>query len=198
MVAEFHQKFDLPNLVGEPSIVEERKALRFELIREEVEELRVALEAHDKIETADALADIVYVAVGAALEFGIDLEAVQLEMIPVGDFREMAKTVEVLRLAVGISNVTGVSVCLAKICQIAYVMAKRYSIPLDAVLEEVHRSNMTKVWADGTVHKREDGKVLKPPTYSPADIGSVLAYDAVEEPLCNCDNNNYPCEVHDT
>lgn len=44
----------------------------------------------------------------------------------------------------------------------------------DAVFDEVHRSNMSKVWDDGTVKYREDGKVLKPPTYSQADIESLL------------------------
>jgi len=43
------------------------------------------------------------------------------------------------------------------------------------VFEEVNRSNMSKVWSDGTIHKREDGKVIKPPdTYSPANIQKVL------------------------
>jgi predicted HAD superfamily Cof-like phosphohydrolase len=39
---------------------------------------------------------------------------------------------------------------------------------------EVHRSNMTKVWDDGTVKKRADGKVLKPDTYSPANLPPLL------------------------
>lgn len=30
---------------------------------------------------------------------------------------------------------------------------------------EVHRSNMTKVFPDGTVHQREDGKILKPDSF---------------------------------
>ena len=42
------------------------------------------------------------------------------------------------------------------------------------LMEEIHRSNMSKVFPDGTIHKREDGKVLKPDTYSPADIKTVL------------------------
>ena len=45
----------------------------------------------------------------------------------------------------------------------------------DAALAEVHRSNMSKLWPDGTVHKRDDGKVLKPDTYSPANLEAVLA-----------------------
>ena len=48
--------------------------LRFELIKEEVEELRVALEKKDIIEVADALTDILYVTYGAGHAFGIDLD----------------------------------------------------------------------------------------------------------------------------
>jgi predicted HAD superfamily Cof-like phosphohydrolase len=40
--------------------------------------------------------------------------------------------------------------------------------------KEVQRSNLSKVWDDGTIHKDEQGKVLKPPTYKPADIAKVL------------------------
>jgi predicted HAD superfamily Cof-like phosphohydrolase len=42
---------------------------------------------------------------------------------------------------------------------------------LDAVLEEVDRSNHSK-FIDG--HRREDGKWIKGPSYSPADINGVL------------------------
>jgi len=45
---------------------------------------------------------------------------------------------------------------------------------LEAAFREVHRSNMSKLLEDGSVLRREDGKVLKGPNYSPADIHSVL------------------------
>lgn len=45
---------------------------------------------------------------------------------------------------------------------------------LDAVFDEVHRSNMTKIGKDGVVKYRDDGKVLKPDTYEEADIQGVL------------------------
>ncbi len=50
------------------------KELRYELIREEVEELRQALHANDIVEVADALTDILYVVYGAGHAFGIDLD----------------------------------------------------------------------------------------------------------------------------
>jgi predicted HAD superfamily Cof-like phosphohydrolase len=59
-----------------------RVAFRIALINEEVnKELIPAMESNDLIEVADAIADSIYVLVGAALEYGIPLtkvwEAVQ-------------------------------------------------------------------------------------------------------------------------
>ena len=48
--------------------------LRYDLIKEELDELRVALENKDLLEVADALTDILYVAYGAGHAFGIDLD----------------------------------------------------------------------------------------------------------------------------
>jgi predicted HAD superfamily Cof-like phosphohydrolase len=47
-------------------------------------------------------------------------------------------------------------------------------IDLWPFFREVHRSNMSKLWPDGTAHLREDGKVIKPDTYSPAQILTEL------------------------
>lgn len=61
-------------------------------------------------------------------------------------------------------------------CDIIYVlhgMFAEFGVDLDAVFTEVHRSNMSKLWENGEVRYREDGKVLKPPTYSPADVEKV-------------------------
>ena len=46
-------------------------------------------------------------------------------------------------------------------------------IPLQKVWDEVNRSNMSKM-IDGKLIKRDDGKILKPDTYSPPDIKSIL------------------------
>ena len=48
--------------------------LRYELIREELEELKVAMENKDLLEVADALTDILYVTYGAGHAFGIHLD----------------------------------------------------------------------------------------------------------------------------
>ena len=48
--------------------------LRYDLIKEELDELKVAIDNKDFLEVADALTDILYVAYGAGHAFGIDLD----------------------------------------------------------------------------------------------------------------------------
>lgn len=52
--------------------------------------------------------------------------------------------------------------------------ALTYGVPLKAAFDEVQRSNMSKLGADGKPLYRSDGKVLKGPNYSEADIATVL------------------------
>tara|TARA_B100001996_G_C18454412_1_gene513565 strand:+ start:320 stop:694 length:375 start_codon:yes stop_codon:yes gene_type:complete len=49
--------------------------LRFDLIKEEVDELKEAMLNKDLLEVADALTDILYVTYGAGHAFGIDLDS---------------------------------------------------------------------------------------------------------------------------
>ena len=49
-------------------------SLRYDLIKEELEELKEAIENKDLLEVADALTDILYVTYGAGHAFGIDLD----------------------------------------------------------------------------------------------------------------------------
>ena len=48
--------------------------LRYDLIKEELDELHIAMKNKDLIEVADALTDILYVTYGAGHAFGIDLD----------------------------------------------------------------------------------------------------------------------------
>ena len=59
----------------EPSFSTDKiNSLRYDLINEELEELKVAMENKDLLEVADALTDILYVTYGAGHAFGIDLD----------------------------------------------------------------------------------------------------------------------------
>lgn len=120
-VREFHEVFGCDIAPHPTPGTWELRDLRAGLIEEEFDELLDAMGAQDIVEMADALGDLLYVTYGAALAFGIDL---------------------------------------------------------DAVVDEIHRSNMSKLDADGKPIHREDGKVLKGPRYSRPDIESVLyGYD---------------------
>jgi predicted HAD superfamily Cof-like phosphohydrolase len=60
---------------NKPSFSSEKiNDLRYELIREELDELKEALKNKDILEVADALTDILYVTYGAGHAFGIDLD----------------------------------------------------------------------------------------------------------------------------
>ena len=76
-----------------------------------------------------------------------------------------------LKEAMGKQDLTAIAKELADLLYVVYGTAVSYGIDMDPVFREVHRSNMSKVGG----HKREDGKWVKPPTYSPAVIAPILA-----------------------
>ena len=59
---------------------------------------------------------------------------------------------------------------LADLLYVVYGTAVSYGIDMDPVFQEVQRSNMSKIGG----YKREDGKWVKPSTYSPANIAPIL------------------------
>jgi len=91
--------------------------LRYELIKEELEELNQAIKDKDIKEIADALTDILYVTYGAGHAFGIDL---------------------------------------------------------DKCFNEVQKSNMSKLGANGKPIYNESGKVMKGQAYFKPDLNKFL------------------------
>lgn len=75
-VLYFHEKMN--QTIGDPRSpdVTQDVEFRLRLINEELEELTTALAATDVVKTADGLADLVYVLVGCAVTWGIDLASV--------------------------------------------------------------------------------------------------------------------------
>lgn len=63
---------------------------------------------------------------------------------------------------------------LADMVYVIYGTALTYGIDLDAVITEVHESNMSKLDDRGEPIYREDGKVLKGPNFHPPNIEEVL------------------------
>ena len=91
--------------------------LRYELIREELEEFKDALKNKDILEVADALTDILYVTYGAGHAFGINL---------------------------------------------------------NECFDEVQKSNMSKLGADGKPIYNENGKVMKGRNYFKPNLKKLL------------------------
>jgi len=71
------------------------------------------------------------------------------------------------------NNLIEVADALADLIYIACGTAASYGIPLNAIFEEVHRSNMAKL-VDGKPLKREDGKIIKPEGWKPPDIEKII------------------------
>ena len=69
---------------------------------------------------------------------------------------------------------------LADLLYVVYGTALTFGIDLDAVVREVHRSNMTKLGSDGHPIYRSDGKVMKGPGFELPRIAEVLGLAAEE------------------
>ena len=77
---------------------------------------------------------------------------------------------EELKEAMAAGNLAAVAKEMADLLYVTYGTAVSYGIDMEPVFREVHRSNLSKVGG----YKRADGKWVKPPTYSPADIESIV------------------------
>ena len=69
---------------------------------------------------------------------------------------------------------------LDALCDLQYVLsgavlAFGFAPVFDAAFAEVHRSNMSKLGADGKPVRREDGKILKGPNYTPPNLEPFVA-----------------------
>ncbi|WP_370408338.1 hypothetical protein [Tenacibaculum dicentrarchi] len=119
-VQKFHKAFKV-NIQNKPTvaITEDRKNLRFELMKEENEEYLEAAKNNDLVEVADALGDMLYILCGTIIEHGMQDK-------------------------------------------------------IEAVFNEIQRSNMSKLDENGKPIYREDGKVLKGSNYFKPNIKAIL------------------------
>lgn len=119
-VKEFHTAFKIGHSETPiADLVEEKKILRYNLMKEENEEYLEAVKNNDLVEIADALGDMMYILCGTIIEHGLQDK-------------------------------------------------------IEAVFDEIQRSNMSKLGEDGSPIYREDGKVLKGPNYFKPDFSKIL------------------------
>lgn len=164
-----------------PNVRVPEAKLRFELIREELEELAIAYKTCDIVELADAFGDIEFVVIGAALVFGIadrvqeiyDLNSslVESEELAFNDEaifseREQKEILDELRDNILRNDAEETAVTLATLLAFNRFSAKAYGIDLDTIVAYIHRSNMTKLGEDGKpIYRESDRKVIKGPNY---------------------------------
>ena len=71
MVTTFHKTFGHPAPTEPTPLSKKRGEFRVELIQEEINELRDAINEGDQVEICDGLGDIIYLAVGTMVEMGL-------------------------------------------------------------------------------------------------------------------------------
>jgi predicted HAD superfamily Cof-like phosphohydrolase len=73
------------------------------------------------------------------------------------------------------NDLVGVADALGDMLYIIYGTALAYGIPIQAVLEEIHRSNMSKLGLDNKPVYAENGKITKGPFYTKPNLRRVIA-----------------------
>jgi predicted HAD superfamily Cof-like phosphohydrolase len=71
-------------------------------------------------------------------------------------------------------DMVGIADALGDLVYVVVGMAHTYGIPFDAVIREIHRSNMAKAGPDGKAILRADGKIQKPEGWTPPDLRKVM------------------------
>lgn len=204
-VREFHElNGQVVNLSPPPEPVPTRTAvLRIRLILEEASETVIAIHEGNLIETADGLADLLYVILGTAVSFGVPVE--DMFMVSEDHGLKLPQDREVLAfvkaLTVGVSEVTealqGCSPCgcpdlecrgktvgqedYEKLQEILHTLAKfvcgagaAWGIPLQEVFQEVHRANLSKKLGGARDGLKYGEGGGKGEGYTPPDVAGIL------------------------
>ncbi len=80
---------------------------------------------------------------------------------------------------------------LADLLYVVYGTAVSYGLDMEPIFAEVHRSNLTKMPEDGIILRREDGKVIKGPSYRAPDIRRIIEEQSQEIQVSIVSDHNY-------
>ena len=146
MVEEFHNTFGVPVLETPQIPSKERCDLRINLMQEELNEIKEAIEKGDVVEIADGLCDLIFVCCGSILEFGMSDKFNDL-------FQEVHN-----------SNMS--KACSSHKEAIETLLHYKQKDGTEGVYKE----------EDGKwlVYRKEDNKVLKSVNYSPANLKDII------------------------
>lgn len=146
MVEEFHRTFSAPVLETPQIPSKERCDLRINLMQEELDEIKVAIENNDFVEISDGLCDLMYVLAGSILEFGLK-----------DKFNEIFNEVHE-------SN-------MSKACLSEKEASETVTYYKSKDGTEAHYQEIDGKWL---VFRDSDNKVLKSINYTPANIKKFL------------------------
>ena len=79
-----------------------------------------------------------------------------------------------LHYAIDNKDMVEIADALGDLLYVVYGAGHAFGIDLDECFKEIHASNMSKLGPDGKPIKREDGKVLKPDSFFPPDLKTIL------------------------
>ena len=79
-----------------------------------------------------------------------------------------------LHYAIDNKDMVEIADALGDLLYVVYGAGHAFGIDLDECFKEIHASNMSKLGPDGKPITREDGKVLKPDTFFPPDLKTIL------------------------
>jgi predicted HAD superfamily Cof-like phosphohydrolase len=145
-VSEFHETFGAPVLETPQIPSKERCDLRINLMQEELNEIKEAIEKGDVTEVADGLCDLMYVLCGGILEFGMGTKFDEL-------FDEVQR-----------SNMS--KACDSQKDALATLSHYKQKDGTEGVYKEENGK-----WL---VYRKEDNKVLKSINYSPANLKDIV------------------------
>lgn len=86
----------------------------------------------------------------------------------------IAEELEELQQAMNDHDIVEIADALTDLLYVVYGAGHAYGIDLDKCFDEVHRSNMSKLGADGKPIYREDGKVMKGSSYFAPNLTKIL------------------------
>lgn len=107
-----------------------------------------------------------------------------VSVLPTTDISEMDKKLRLdliaeefgeLEEAVMADDIVKIADALGDLIYVTYGAAVAFGIDMEHVEKEVHRSNLSKVIG---ATRREDGKVIKSPLYSPVNLEPILRTQA--------------------
>ena len=95
-----------------------------------------------------------------------DIQRLRLDLIE--------EELDELHYAIDNKDMVEIADALGDLLYVVYGAGHAFGIDLDECFKEIHASNISKLGPDGKPIKREDGKVLKPDTFFPPDLKTIL------------------------